>query len=137
MFDKHANSLKKKTLVLNDKKTNPEFFRKVENVKDFIDWQVGNVAPHEGSPRDCRFASENLVLHNNCIATLPKSNPSPNDSCEILCPKGHKDVDLECDQNEVEQLNQPAENEEIASENLFFNFYSTSSSLIKTLKYYK
>lgn len=92
MPDRRANTLKKRASALSDKKANPDFFRKLEGVRDSIDWQIDIAvprdSPHEESPRACGVArSENLVYHGNCTDTKPDSAPLANDAGETLRPE--------------------------------------------------
>ena len=121
MPDRRANTLKKRTSVLNDKKANPDFFRKLEGVRDSIDWQTDVAAPRdspcEGSPRAGVASSENLVYHGNCKDPVLESPPpacGASDTVELTTikiqfPEGERP---HYDQEEVGQLNQPEENGE-------------------------
>lgn len=134
--DRRANPLKKR--VLTDKRANPDFFRKLEGVRDSIDWQIDIAvprgSPQEESPRACGVASsENLVYHGNCTDTMPGPAPSANDAGETSCPEENNGADLHYDQEEVGQINQPAENGEIESKNPFYSFCSPAFTFLRFL----
>lgn len=122
MPDRRANTLKKRVSVLSDKRANPDFFRKLEGVRDSIDWQIDIAVPRDSpqevsSPRACGVASSESLVY-NCTVAIPGSAPSANDDGEALCPEeGNGTDDLHYDQEEGGQLNPPAENGKIASEN--------------------
>ncbi|KAG0582542.1 hypothetical protein KC19_3G067800 [Ceratodon purpureus] len=123
MPDRRANAVRKRTPGLSDKKANPDFFRKLEGVRDSIDWQYDIPAPcdspQKGSPRAGVASCENLVNHGNCTdsalgaATPPPSACGAAETLELISIKV-KGEDLHHDQEEVGQLNPPEENGEIA-----------------------
>ena len=124
MPERRANTLKKRSSGLSDKKANPDFFRKLEGVRDSIDWQCGEVAVprdslQEGSPRAGVASSENLVYRGNCTDSVLGTAAPPPSVCggETL-----EFISIKIGGEEVGQLNQPEENGEIACENIFFSF---------------
>ena len=67
MPDRLANTMKRRTSGVSDKKANPDFFRKLDGLRDAIDWRVDMAVPRDspdvGSPRAGAPSCENLVHH--------------------------------------------------------------------------
>lgn len=122
MSERRANALKKRTPSLSDRKTNPDFFRKLEGVRNSVDWQIEVAVPRdppqEESPRAGVASSERLVYHGNRTEAFPGSaSPASGYAAGgMLISEESNGTGLHYDQEEGGQLNQPAENGETASE---------------------
>lgn len=116
LTERRANMLKKRTPSLSDRKTNPDFFRKLEGVRDSADWQIEVAVPRdppqEESPRPGVASSERLVYHGTRTEAFPGSAAGG-----MLISEESNGTGLHYDEEEGEQLDQPAENGEIAHRN--------------------
>lgn len=118
--DRRVNMLKKRTPALSDKKTNPDFFRKLEGVRDSVDWQievaVPRESPHEGSPRAATASSERLAYQGN------RTDPITGSAGGLLAPEESNDTDLHYEQEEGGHFYRPPGNVGVEKETLFFSF---------------
>lgn len=101
-----ANSLKKRTPSLSDRKTNPDFFRKLEGVRDSGDWQVEVAVPRDPPQEENPRPDERLVHHGNRAEAYPGSAAGGTES------NGNYDHE-----EEGGELSQPAENGEMVYRN--------------------
>jgi hypothetical protein len=96
--DRRVNMLKKRTPSLSDRKTNPDFFRKLEGVRDSVDWQIEVAVPRdppqEESPRAGVASGERLAYHGNRTETISGSAGG------MLTPEESNGTDLHYEQEE-------------------------------------
>lgn len=121
MPDKRAGLLKKRAPALSDKKPNPDFFRKLEGVRDSMDWQIEVAVPRdppqEDNPKAVATSSQHLVYCGNRSETKQGSVSlgSAYASGGMLTPDESNGTDLHYNQEEGGLLKQSAGNRIITS----------------------
>lgn len=119
MPERRANMLKKRTPSLSDRKTNPDFFRKLEGVRDSADWQievaVPRASPPEGNSISGIASCGRLDHHGNSMDSTAGSGSPAYGTSGYLTPKEFNAMELRSEQEEGVQVDKSADNDEIAS----------------------
>lgn len=122
--EKRGLVLKKRTPALSDKKTNPDFFRKLETarnveLRDSTDWQievaVPRASPPEGNSISGIASCGRLDHHGNSMDSTAGSGSPAYGTSGYLTPKEFNAMELRSEQEEGVQVDKSADNDEIAS----------------------
>nr|PNR28124.1 hypothetical protein PHYPA_028716 [Physcomitrium patens] len=112
---------RKRTPISSDKKPNPDFFRKLQDARDSIEWQTFVDCPRH-SPQEESLTAEaassgHLVYHGNCVETAQRCD-TPSRACgasDSFTLEEGNGVDLNYDQEGDGELKKPAANGAISS----------------------